>query len=289
MAADARTSVSELVEGQLVDSTFAVLRKDRRRTRQGSPYLALELADRTGRVRATVFDDAPILDGRFAAGDVVRILGSVESFRGRPQIVVRSVERVEADADALDFVPGARRDVDDLEGFLEFLAEEIPDAALRDLTRAVLADEALRTAFRAAPMSVEHHHAYAGGAIQHTVAVATACRELALLHPRLDPSVVGAASLLFAVGAADAFVPGPVLQQSEEGRLLGIARLSARRVERAADALGTSRERVVAVLHCIDADLARTPEAACLHGAVALDAAVSTALAREAGRAARAG
>ncbi len=289
MAADARTSVSELVEGQLVDSTFAVLRKDRRRTRTGSPYLALELADRTGRVRATVFDDAPILDGRFDAGDVVRVLGSVESFRGRPQIVVRSVERVEADADALDFVPGARRDVDDLEGFLEFLAEEIPDPALRDLTRAVLADEALRIAFRAAPMSVEHHHAYAGGAIQHTVAVATACRELALLHPRLDPSVVGAASLLFAVGAADAFVPGPVLQQSEEGRLLGIARLSARRVERAADALGTPRERVVAVLHCIDADQARTPEAACLHGAVALDAVVSTALARDAGRAARAG
>ena len=288
MAADARTSVSELVEGQLVDSTFAVLRKDRRRTRTGSPYLALELADRTGRVRATVFDDAPILDGRFEAGDVVRVLGSVESFRGRPQIVVRSLERTEAEADALDFVPGARRDVDDLEGFLEFLVEEIPDAALRDLAAAVLADEPLRTAFRAAPMSVEHHHAYAGGALQHTVAVATACRELALLHPRLDPSVVGCASLLFAVGAADAFVPGPVLLQSEEGRLLGIPRLSARRIERTAERLGTPRERVVAVLHCVDADQQRTPEAACLHGAIGLDAAVSTALARQAGRAAAA-
>jgi 3'-5' exoribonuclease len=288
MAADARMSVSELVEGQLVDSTFAVLRKDRRRTRTGSPYLALELADRTGRVRATVFDDAPILDGRFEAGDVVRVLGSVESFRGRPQIVVRSLERVEAEADALDFVPGARRDVDDLEGFLEFLVEEIPDAPLRELAAAVFADEPLRVAFRAAPMSVEHHHAYAGGALQHTVAVATACRELALLQPRLDPSVVGCASLLFAVGAADAFVPGPVLQSSEEGRLLGIPRLSARRIERTAERLATPRERVVAVLHCVDADQQRTPEAACLHGAIDLDAAVSTALARQAGRAAAA-
>ena len=48
MAADARTTVRELVPGQLVDSTFAVIRKDRRRTRNGSPYLALELADRAG-------------------------------------------------------------------------------------------------------------------------------------------------------------------------------------------------------------------------------------------------
>ena len=92
MSAEARTAVRDLVEGQLVDSTFAVIRKDRRRTRTGSPYLALELADKTGRVKATIFDDAPILDGRFEVGDVIRVLGSVEEYRGRPQIVVRSVE-----------------------------------------------------------------------------------------------------------------------------------------------------------------------------------------------------
>ncbi len=288
MSTDARTTVRELVPGQLVDSTFAVVRKDRRRTRTGSPYLALELADRTGRVRATIFDDAPLLDGRFQQGDVIRVLGSVEEYRGRPQIVVRSVEAVEVAADALEFTPGARRDVDDLEGFLEFLAEDIQDAGLRDLARAVLDDDGFRTRFRSAPMSVDQHHAYAGGALQHTVAVATACREQWLLHPRLDESVVGAASLLFAAGAADAFVPGPVLQQSEEGRLLGIPRLSARRVERAAERLGTSRDRVLAVLHCIDSDRPRTPEAACVHGSIALDAAVSAALAQAASRAAEA-
>ena len=288
MSAEARTAVRDLVEGQLVDSTFAVIRKDRGRTRTGSPYLALELADKTGRVKATIFDDAPILDGRFEVGDVIRVLGSVEGYRGRPQIVVRSVEQTEVAPDALEFTPGARRDVDDLEGFLEFLAEEIPDEGLRTLTRAVLNDNAFRVRFRAAPMSVEFHHAYAGGALQHTVAVATACRELWLLHPRLDESVAAAASLLFAVGAADAFVPGPVLVQSEEGRLLGIPRLSTRRIEQAADRLGTARERVIAVLHCIDADRAKTPEAACVHGAIALDAAVSSALAQAAGRAAEA-
>lgn len=286
MSAEARTAVRDLVEGQLVDSTFAVIRKDRRRTRTGSPYLALELADKTGRVKATIFDDAPILDGRFEVGDVIRVLGSVEEYRGRPQIVVRSVEQTEVAPDALEFTPGARRDVDDLEGFLEFLVEEIPDAALRDLTAAVLGDADLRTRLRAAPMSVEHHHAYAGGALQHTVAVATACRELQLLHPRLDPSVVGAASLLFAVGAADAFEAGPVLRQSEEGRLLGIPHLSGRRIEQSAERLGTSRDRVVAVLHCVEAERPRTPEAVCLHAAIALDAGVSSALAQAASRAA---
>jgi 3'-5' exoribonuclease len=282
VATDERTAIRDLAAGKLVDSTFAVLRKDRRRTRDGSPYLALELGDRSGRIRATIFDDAPILDRRFEAGDVIRVLGSVEEYRGRLQLVVRSVERIEEPVDALDFTPGARRDVDDLEGFLEFLAEDIPDVPLRDLVQAVFADAPFRTHFRAAPMSVEGQHAYAGGALQHTVAVATACRELTLLHPRLDPSVVMAAALLFAVGAADAFVPGPVLQLGEEGRLLGVPHLSVRRVDAAATRLGTSRERVVAVLHCLDAVRPKTPEAACVQGAIALDGGVSAALAQAA-------
>jgi len=41
---------------------------------------------------------------------VIRVLGSVEGYRGRPQIVVRSVEQTEVAPDALEFTPGARRD-----------------------------------------------------------------------------------------------------------------------------------------------------------------------------------
>lgn len=282
MATDARTAVRDLEAGRLVDSTFAVLRKDRRRTRSGAPYLALELGDKTGRVRGTVFEDAPLLDRRFETGDVIRVLGTVEEYRGRLQIVIRGIEAVEGPVDALEFTPGARRDVDDLEGFLEFLSDDIPDEGLRTLTQSVLGDAAFRARFRSAPMSVEGHHAYAGGALQHTVGVATACRELALLHPRLDPSVVGAASILFAVGAADAFVDGPVLTLTEEGRLLGIPHLSVRRVEAAATAIGTPRDRVIATLHAIDAPRPKTPEAACVLGAIALDAGVSAALAQAA-------
>ena len=96
MAADARTTVRELVPGQLVDSTFAVIRKDRRRTRTGSPYLALELADRTGRVRATVFDDAPLLDGRFEVGDVIRVLDLVRGTGHFRVSIARGQELVRA-------------------------------------------------------------------------------------------------------------------------------------------------------------------------------------------------
>lgn len=267
----------DLEPGRLVDSTFAVIRKDRRRTRTGSSFLSLDLGDRTGRVPAVVFDDVPLLDARFDQGDTVRVLGAVEEYRGRPQIVVRSVERV-APGDPLVYVPGSRRDTEDLEGFLEFLVGEIHDTTLRTLVEGVFADGRFRALFRHAPVTVDGHHSYAGGALQHTIAVTTILREVVQLHPRLDEPVVFAAGLLSCVGAADAFLPGAAIQLGEEGRLLGIEHLTVRRVEREALRLHTPRERVLPVVHAISGQRARTAEAAAVHAAIALDAAVAAAL-----------
>ena len=70
-----------------------------RRRPQGAPaneersaYLALELVDASGRIEARVWDDVELLDGRFAEGDAVRVLGRVERFGGRLQVQVRTVE-----------------------------------------------------------------------------------------------------------------------------------------------------------------------------------------------------
>lgn len=274
---DTRTAIRDLTPGRIVDSTFAVLRKDQRTTRNGSPFLALELADRTGRIRGTAFDDVPLLTRRFEVGDTVRVIGEVEEYRGRPQLLVRAIDRVEG-GEALDLVPGARRDTEDLDGYVQFLAQEIQEATLRGLVEDVFADARFRAGFRQAPMTVEGHHAYAGGALQHTVAVATTCRELVQLHDHLDEAIVGAASLLFACGVADAFAPGATLKLTDEGRLLGVAHLTLRRVEGVGRRRRTPPERLTPLLHAVSGQRPRTPEAALVHGAAILDNQVAEAL-----------
>ena len=170
---EAKTWVRDLAPGRLVDSTFAVLRKDLRRARTGAPFLSLELGDRTGRVRAVSFDDVALLDGRFAQGDTVRVLGAVEEYRGRVQVIVRSVERVEP-GDPLRLRP-RRAPRHRGPGGLP----RVPDrrdarlARCARWSRAVYADARFRPLMRHAPVTIDAHHAYAGGAIQHTVAVAT--------------------------------------------------------------------------------------------------------------------
>ena len=94
------TTVASLRPGDDVDAVFACARKDRLQARSGSPYLALELRDRTGSIAGRAFRDADLLAGRFDRGELVRVRGRVERFRDELQLEVRAIERA-AEAPAI--------------------------------------------------------------------------------------------------------------------------------------------------------------------------------------------
>ena len=210
-------TIAELAEDRTVEGVFAVTRKERRRTRAGAPYLALELADASGRIEARVWSDVELLDGRFGEGDAVRVLGRVERFDGRLQVQVRSVEPAE-DADPAALTPSLRRDADELDGFFDFLADEIAHPGLAALVGAFAGDRQIRSGFRALPAAgADGHHGYAGGLLEHTVGVTTLCRETAQLHPRLRTDLLLAAALLHDVGRIRELERGPAFRQTDEG------------------------------------------------------------------------
>src|ERR1700675_131289 len=123
------SAIAELSEERVVEGVYAVARKQRLRTKGGAPYLALELVDPSGRIDARVWHDVELLDTRFAEGDAVRVLGRVEKFRNRLQVDVRTLEAA-PEADPTEFAPAMRRDADELDGFLEFLAGEVSHEGL---------------------------------------------------------------------------------------------------------------------------------------------------------------
>jgi 3'-5' exoribonuclease len=270
------SAIASLAEDRVVEGVYAVARKERRRTKGGSPYLALELVDPSGRIEARVWSDVELLDGRFGEGDAVRVLGRVERFRDRLQLEVRSLEAAE-DADPADFAPALRRDAAELDGFLEFLAAEVAHPGLRATVARFVDDEVLRKALRSLP-AAETHHSYAGGLLEHTVGVATLCREASQLHPRLRADLVLAAALLHDVGRTLELERGPSFRPTDEGRLLGHVHLGLRLIEERAAALETEVRaellHAVAVHH--DARAARTAEAAVLYHANQLDAIAAT-------------
>lgn len=269
------STIAELAEDRVVEGVYAVARKQRLRTKKGATYLALELVDPTGRIEARVWNDVELLDGRFAEGDAVRVLGRVSRFGERLQLDVRSVET--SDADPAELAPKLRRDSDELDGFLEFLAAEISHPGLAAVVGRFVGDAELRASLRTLPAS-DSHHTYAGGLLEHTVGVATLARETAQLHPRLRADLLLAAALLHDVGRTRELGRAPAYRQTDEGRLLGHVHLGLRLIEERAESIDTAAraELLHAVASHHDRNAARTAEAAVLFHANQLDAVAAT-------------
>jgi len=288
-----------------VDAVFACTRKERQISRSGAPYLTLELRDSTGAILARAFRDADVLAGRFERGELVRVRGRVQRFRDELQIDARTIERAQGeDADPSRFLPTAYRDREELEGFVEHLAREVYDPALKALLERLLGDEALREQIRTAPCSLpgqiasgqagaarggrspSAHHAYLGGLLEHTVAVATLALEVCALHPRLDRDLLLTAAIVHDIGKTREFTYGAEIQRSREGTLLGHVELGLRVIAEHAPA-ALDGERRLALEHCVilhhgpdqaSGQRFASPEALALYRLNALDAQVKGVL-----------
>jgi 3'-5' exoribonuclease len=299
-------TIATMRAGDAIDAVFACTRKERLLTRVGDPYLAVELRDQGGSVKGTVFREADLHAGRFERGDLVRVRARAELFRDEVQLAVQEIAKVElSDEDAVSFLPVSRRDLDELEGFFEQLAREVYEPGLAALLGRLLADKELRAELRRAPCSLPEsnapraarsstHHAFLGGLLEHTVAVAQMALELCAVHPRLDRDLLLCAALVHDLGKTREYAYSAEVTRTEEGRMLGHVELGLRLI--AAHAPSTlGAERRLALEHCVlahhgagegsaSAQRFACPEALALARLNALDAGVKGAFERGLGR-----
>ena len=286
---DRGPTIAELRAGGEIEGVFACTRKDRLVARSGSPYLAVELQDRTGSIAARAFRDADFLAGQFERGDLVRVSGRVERFREELQVELSAIRTAEEGAaDPAEYLPVAYRDLEELDGFLEHLAREVYDRDYRALLDAFLADEAFRAQMRRTPCTRAGHHAYLGGLLEHTVAVATLAQEACVLHPRLNSDLLLCAAILHDIGKTREFDLGAEIALSQAGELVGHVALGQQLMaERAARLDSFPEEKLLALSHCVLAHHGadslpgrrfRSPEALALYRLNAVDASIKGAL-----------
>jgi 3'-5' exoribonuclease len=245
--------IADLRPDTEVEGVFACTKKQKLAARNGTPYLSVELRDASGRIGARAFRDATFLASQFERGDIVQVAGRVESFQNEHQINLRTIKRAEGlDIDPTQFLPTAYRDIDELEGFFEHLVTEVHDPGYSQMLSVLLGDSVLREGLRTAPCTIGGHHAYLGGLLEHTVAVATLAKETWDLHRRLDSDLLITAALLHDIGKVREFEYGAEIVLTDAGGMLGHLELGAQIVrELAIAAGGIARERELALLNCV--------------------------------------
>jgi 3'-5' exoribonuclease len=217
-----------LTAGEKVDTTFALRSKEMRSSRTGEAYLSLEFADRSGRIAGIMFRPGREAES-VPVGTVVTVRGTVTAYRGVLRVSVTSMKPASR-YELRELLPASPRDVSEMMSELREHVRAIADPGLSGLVKAVFGDRGFMHTFRVCPASRSEHHAYIGGLLEHTVAVAGLCRTMADLHPQVDGDLLLAGALLHDIGVVDELEFQTAIEYTDRGRLSGHTVLGDRRL-----------------------------------------------------------
>jgi len=217
----ARVPIKDLEIGRTISGQVYLLAESRvDKTRKGDPYLRATLADSTGRIEARSWNLTPELMEQLEVGSGVRIYGTVEEYpAGSRQVRIERLQPVQI-LDFADFLPQAKRDQEEMRQELQQVRATIEDPYLSELLERMFSDEEFETTFSKAPAAKKYHHACIGGLLEHTLAVVRLCSFVADQHPEIDRDLLLTAAILHDVGKATSYTLGPILDLTDEGRLI---------------------------------------------------------------------
>jgi 3'-5' exoribonuclease len=217
----ARVPIKDLEIGRTISGQVYLLAESRvDKTRKGDPYLRATLADSTGRIAARSWNLTPELMDQLGVGSGVRIYGTVEEYpAGSRQIRIERLQLVEIQ-DFSPFLPQSKRDREEMRLELQQVLGDIEDPYLSKLLQQLFGDERFEATFSKAPAAKRYHHACIGGLLEHTLAVVRLCYFVADQHPEIDRDLLLTAAILHDVGKATSYTQGPVLERTDEGKLI---------------------------------------------------------------------
>ncbi len=231
-------------------------RIERRERRDGLPYLRLSLGDRTGAVRAMLWDDIEAYSEYLHEGSPVHVSGryAVHPSYG-PEIKLGELtEPAPGSFSEADLRETAIRPPDQMESDLRSLLATVHNEHLRALLEQVFdPDCELWARYRAAPAAKYYHQAYPHGLLEHCLGVAQAVSATAATFPGIDREVAVTGALLHDIGKLDAYEGDQdAVDLSDSGRLHGEIALGYYRVRRMIEEIdGFPTQLAWAVLHII--------------------------------------
>ena len=255
-ALPARVFIRDLADGQQVVSAFVVRGRERRSKKDGTDWLQLTLADRTGRIQAKLWEGVDEVFDCCAPGSIVLVAGrySIHERYGASVTLQKLRAANDGEYDAADLLDVADTPVERLEGDLRALIATIQDPHLAALLDRLFGEDSPRwRRFREAPAAKFYHQAYRHGLLDHSLSVAQAVSAAASAFPGIDRDVAVTGALLHDIGKTEAYNDDPLaIDLTDDGRLLGEIPLGYYLVRREIESIeGFPKPLAQAILHII--------------------------------------
>lgn len=212
--------ISDIRNGDRVDSYFMIRRKTRRLTKSDKPYLSIEFADRTGSMEGRVWNNAEEVNAKIQTGDIVTVTGTVEEFRGKKQLKVESINSLGKDEYSFeDFVRVLERREEVLEDVKKML-NKTKNKWVSRLAEEFLSDTDFMKKLLDGVGAKRWHNAYIGGLIEHTLEVMVISDKMCDLYPEADRDVTVLGAFMHDMGKICELDPSK-MEYTVEGGLVG--------------------------------------------------------------------
>jgi len=208
---------------------YCIIRKKELRYKQnGEPYLSLELGDKSGRLKAKMWNKAEQGFQKYKAGQIIKIQGKIKTFQDTKEVHIEKIRLVnrEDKIDPEDLLPKSAKNTKTL--LKKFIAhkENLKDEHLCLLLEKVFPDDDTLQNYLKSPTGKLWHHNYLYGVLEHTVCLLDLSQTLYEHYPIIDLDLLKTAIILQYLGNPIEFGTDGFIEYTTRGRLFGHVTIS---------------------------------------------------------------
>ncbi|MEC7919207.1 MAG: hypothetical protein VX852_03900 [Candidatus Neomarinimicrobiota bacterium] len=221
--------INNLVSGMKLQGFYLCIEKKVRRKKDGSAYFDLLLQDKSGVIRARIWDNIEILSKKFDVGNPVAIKGNTYKYGNSIFIKIKNINRASIEKYAKygfsssDLIPSAKKDAKQLWIHLNKEIDKISKVHLKQLVKRILSDH--KKKFQIYPASISYQYNYQSGLLEQTVSLIKISKILGK-HYKVDTDLLLTGACLHQIGKLYSINMGFSQVKSNERSLVGNAILS---------------------------------------------------------------
>lgn len=218
--------VKDIVPQKFIEGIFIIRSAANAIAKNNNPYWNLTLEDVSGEISAKIWSPLSKKFSTIKTPGLAAVAGYCEEYNGVPQLKISNLAFLSDDEQKTLppdwFMRNTTQDTDTAYAeLLEICASEFVYPPWRRLILSILEDKEIGSLFKEKPAAAKIHHAYKGGLLEHTLGVCRLCRHFADQYSELDRQTLLAGAILHDIGKIREYTSDTVIDDTQEGRLLG--------------------------------------------------------------------
>ena len=218
-----------MVADMKLQGFYLCLEKKSSKKKDGSTYLNLLLQDKSGLIRARIWDNVEKLSKKFNNGDPIAVKGVTYQYGENVLIKIDNISRANEKKhkkygfEASDLIPTSKKNPNELWKELTKEVNLISKDHLKKVTKNILKDH--KEKFKVYPASISYHYNYQNGLLEQTLSLLKIAKQVGS-HYNIDIDLLISGVCLHQIGKLYSINLGSSISKSNHKSLVGNAILS---------------------------------------------------------------